>query len=195
MSRRTPRVSPTFALLAVLIASAGITALTGEPAAKTAAAAKPATADPIGKVVKSDAEWRKQLSGEQYRVLRGHGTEIAFTGAYWNEHRAGTYVCAACGLELFRSKEKFDSGTGWPSFWAPIERRRIAGMTDTSFGEMRTEVNCARCGGHLGHVFDDGPPPTGLRYCINSVSLKFVPEKGTAASTKPAAAKSGATTK
>ena len=138
-------------------------------------AAKPAD-DKIVKVNKTDAEWRKLLTAEQYRVLRTEGTEIAFTGKYWNTHAKGTYVCAGCGLPLFSSDTKFDSGTGWPSFWQPIAASHIHEVTDTSFG-IRIEAECARCGGHLGHIFDDGPRPTGLRYCMNSVSLKFIPAK------------------
>ncbi len=128
------------------------------------------------KPVKSDAEWRKELAPEQYRVLRQKGTEPAFCGAFWNHHEKGVYACAGCGAELFRSDVKFDSGTGWPSYTAPIEGA-ITNVVDRSHGMTRTEVLCAKCGGHLGHVFEDGPPPTGLRYCINSASLKFKPEK------------------
>lgn len=122
---------------------------------------------------RTDAEWRASLSPEQYEVLRRKGTERAFTGRYWNNHEAGRYLCAGCGEELFRSDDKFDSGTGWPSFTAPAQRGCVAEEMDESHGMVRTEVNCARCGGHLGHVFTDGPGPKGLRYCVNSASLDF----------------------
>lgn len=128
----------------------------------------------IEKVEKSDEEWRKILTPIQYQVLRQKGTERAFTGAYWNNHEKGVYVCAACGLELFGSDTKFDSGTGWPSFWAPIASNVVEEHSDVSHGMVRTEIVCARCGGHLGHVFPDGPRPTGQRYCMNSASLKFI---------------------
>jgi peptide-methionine (R)-S-oxide reductase len=129
------------------------------------------------KVEKSAAEWRRQLTPEQYDILREQGTERASTGKYDKHHEHGTYRCAGCGLDLFASADKFDSGTGWPSFTAPIAKENVATETDFSFFMARTEVHCARCGGHLGHVFDDGPQPTGLRYCINSAALTFVAGK------------------
>jgi peptide-methionine (R)-S-oxide reductase len=134
----------------------------------------PRPPDP-NKLIKTEREWKKILTPQQFHVLREKGTERAYTGKLWDNHQPGTYYCVACRQKLFLSETKFDSGTGWPSFWSPVNKSAVDQNEDVSLGMSRIEVNCARCGGHLGHVFQDGPKPTGLRYCMNSAALSFEP--------------------
>ena len=145
----------------------------GPAAAETPKASAPAADE----LPKTEEGWKKRLTPKQYRVLRGQGTEPAWSGAYWKTKTQGTYLCAGCGQALFSSRTKYDSRTGWPSFYQPLSETAVRTKRDTRLGMTRTEVHCRRCGGHLGHVFNDGPKPTGLRYCINSVSLTLKPEK------------------
>jgi methionine-R-sulfoxide reductase len=133
----------------------------------------PGPLTPTPRVVKTDAEWRRQLTAEQYEITRGKGTEAPFCGAFFDQHKPGVYECVCCGLPLFTSEAKFDSGTGWPSFFQPVAAENVMEQPDHSAGMDRTEILCSRCGAHLGHVFDDGPRPTGLRFCLNSAALVF----------------------
>lgn len=181
------RFSLLIALALVLVVAAGCnnshSADNKASADKTAATAKGTTMDKkadnmaddnSGKIVKTDEEWRQELTPEQYHICREGGTEQAFTGKYYKNKEKGVYICVACGQELFDSDTKYESGSGWPSFYQPADEANIDELRDASLGMVRTEVRCSRCGAHLGHVFEDGPQPTGLRYCINSAALDFV---------------------
>ena len=160
----------------VALRNAGARDEASQPDAPVAKAEYPAPGDD-GKVTLTDDQWKQRLTSQEFTVLRKQGTERAFSGEFWDHKEEGVYTCAGCGAELFSSQTKFKSGTGWPSYWEPIDKQAIGEHVDRTWGMTRTEVHCARCGGHMGHVFTDGPRPTGLRYCINSVSLDFVPKE------------------
>jgi peptide-methionine (R)-S-oxide reductase len=164
-----------------LLVAAGLLATTVACQAQTTTQPKDTV---MFKVNKTEEEWRKQLSPFEYQVLREKGTERAYTGKYWDHHEDGTYTCKGCGAPLFTSNEKFDSGCGWPSYYDAIDSGAIITKPDYSHGMVRTEIMCAKCGGHLGHVFDDGPKPTGLRYCVNSASVDFKPSADTTSGAK-----------
>ncbi len=164
-----------YVLLGALLGACSEAERRPDPPAKPIIQTQTSDTDMSQPVNKTDQQWRESLTPMQYHVLREKGTERAFTGEYHDHKGHGVYRCAGCGLELFKSDEKFDSGTGWPSYWSPADDDRVVTKTDTTHGMTRTEVLCRRCGGHLGHIFNDGPAPTGLRYCINSASLDFKP--------------------
>ena len=175
MNRRAVVLAASLPVLAVAVLLTRPRAVAkGDPMTPSSSSSPAASHD---RVIKTDDEWKKILTPEQFTVTRKGGTERAFTGPNWDNHAKGTYVCVCCDLPLFDSETKFDSGTGWPSFWQPIAKEAVQEKTDRSFFTTRTEVLCRRCDAHLGHVFDDGPKPTGLRYCMNGTAMKFIPAK------------------